>query len=280
MGYASKAGRAKTSATNPQAHAICDRCGFRYNHVNLRWQFDWRGTSLQNIKMLVCDPCYDEPQQQLRAIVVPADPVPIMNPRLQDFVTAETDYITAQSPTTYDAMTGIPVPNGDNLITEDGINITAQAVGPPLGLAPGAVMALNGTVHFDIEIPVSQVYSTGTNVITVVCSAAHGLSTNDQVSIYGTSNNQIMGFFSVNVTSPTEFTYEIVPFISAGIYVTDTTRVATCSVGLPFSYIKIPIVDIIKSQNAPTPYFFTNDSGQPIFFTNNAGDVLLWSFTS
>lgn len=279
MGYASKAGRAKTSATNPQAHAICDRCGFRYNQVNLRWQFDWRGTSLQNIKMLVCDPCYDEPQQQLRAIVVPADPVPIMNPRLQDFVNAETNYITAQTPTTYDAMTGIPVPNGDNLTTEDGINITMQPVGPPLGLAPGAVMPLNGTVHFDIEISVSQIYSTGTNVITVVCSVAHGLSTNDQVSIYGTSNNQIMGFFSVTVTSSTEFTYEIIPFISAGIYLTDTTRVATCLVGLPFGYVKIPIVDIIKAQNAPTPYFFVNNSNQPIFFTNNAGNVLLWSFT-
>lgn len=279
MGYASQAGRAKTSATNPQAHAICDRCGFRYNHVNLRWQFDWRGTSLQNIKLLVCGPCYDEPQEQLRAIVVPADPVPIMNPRLQDFVAAETNYITAQTPTTYDAMTGIPVPNGDNLETQDGINITSQPVGPPLGLAPGAVMPLNGTVHFDIEIPVSQIYSTGTNVITVVCSAAHGLSTNDQVSIYGTSNNQIMGFFSVTVTSPTEFTYEIVPLISAGIYETDTTRVATCSVGLPFGYIKIPIVDIIKYQSAPTPYFFVNNSNQPIYFTNNAGNTLLWSFT-
>lgn len=279
MGYASKQGRAKVSATNPQAAAICDRCGFVYNHVNLRWQFDWRGTSLQNIKMLVCDPCYDEPQQQLRAIVVPADPVPIMNPRLQDFVNAETNYITAQTPTTYDAMTGIPVPNGDNLTTEDGVNITMQPVGPPLGLAPGAVMPLNGTVHFDIEIPVSTITSTGTNVVTVTCSAAHGLSTNDQVSVYGTSSNQIMGFFSVTVVSTTEFSYEIIPFISAGSYVTGTTRVATCLVGLPFGYVKIPIVDIIKSQSASTPYFFVNNSNQPIYFTNNAGNTLLWSFT-
>ena len=91
MGYASLAGRAKTSATNPQAHAICDRCGFRYNLVSLRWQYDWRGTSLQNLRLLVCNRCYDEPQEQLRAIVVPADPVPVQNPRLQDFVTAETN---------------------------------------------------------------------------------------------------------------------------------------------------------------------------------------------
>ena len=82
MGYASRAGRARTSATNPQAHAICDRCGFRYNHVDLRWQFDWRGATMQNTRMLVCDTCYDQPQAQLRAIIVPADPVPIQNPRV------------------------------------------------------------------------------------------------------------------------------------------------------------------------------------------------------
>ncbi len=42
MCYASRSGRASTNASNPQAHAICDRCGFRYNHVNLKWQYDWR----------------------------------------------------------------------------------------------------------------------------------------------------------------------------------------------------------------------------------------------
>jgi len=91
MGYASQAGRARTNARNPQAHAICDRCGFRYNWVDLKWQYDWRGASLQNLKFLVCDTCYDVPQEQLRAIVVPADPTPIMNARVQDFAVAETN---------------------------------------------------------------------------------------------------------------------------------------------------------------------------------------------
>ena len=90
MGYASKSGRAHTNPSNPQAFAICDRCNFTYNHVNLRWQFDWRGTSLQNIRLLVCDTCYDTPQDQLRAIVVPADPVPIQNPRTFNYAVAET----------------------------------------------------------------------------------------------------------------------------------------------------------------------------------------------
>jgi hypothetical protein len=89
MGYASQAGRARTSARSPRAHAICDRCGFRYNHDRLKWQFEWRGPSLMNIRILVCNRCLDRPQEQLRAIVIPADPVPIQNPRTEPFVDDE-----------------------------------------------------------------------------------------------------------------------------------------------------------------------------------------------
>jgi hypothetical protein len=42
---------------------------------------DWRGATLQNIQLMVCERCYDVPQQQLRAITLPADPVPVRNPR-------------------------------------------------------------------------------------------------------------------------------------------------------------------------------------------------------
>jgi len=134
MGYASRSGRARTSARNPQAHAICDRCGFRYNHVSLRWQYDWRGASLQNLKFLVCSTCYDAPQEQLRAIVVPADPVPIQNPRTQDFVTAEQNTRTTQG-TTYDPVTGIANPTGDTRITQnDKTRVTQQTGEPPNGL--------------------------------------------------------------------------------------------------------------------------------------------------
>lgn len=135
MGWASRSGRASTNASNPQAHAICDRCGFRYNHINLKWQFDWRGTSLQNIRMLVCNTCYDEPQEQLRAIIVPADPVPILNPRLQDFATAETNTRATSGQNTVDPVTGIPVINGDTRITQnDKVRVTQQTGEAPFGL--------------------------------------------------------------------------------------------------------------------------------------------------
>jgi len=133
MAYASQAGRARTSARSPQAHAICDRCGFRYNHVDLRWQFDWAGASLINKRLLVCNPCNDTPQQQLRAIVVPADPMPIMNPRVQNFVTAETSTRYTSGQNTVDPVTGIPVIGGNVRVTQTDEDRVLQQTGEPPG---------------------------------------------------------------------------------------------------------------------------------------------------
>ena len=77
MAYASKVGRARVDPSSPRALAVCQRCGIWHNHINLSWQFDYRGTRLQNLRLLVCPTCLDRPQPQLRAIVLPADPLPI-----------------------------------------------------------------------------------------------------------------------------------------------------------------------------------------------------------
>ena len=154
-------GRARVSARNPQAFGICDRCGFLYNHDRLKWQFDWRGASLMNTRVLVCDNCLDVPQTQLRAIVVPADPTPIQNPRVQDYVTAETDYRITQG-NTVDPVTNIPVPGGDTRITEDNNTRVIQQTGePPNGLnklpgtdwnAPGFPWGV-GVPYNNISVP-------------------------------------------------------------------------------------------------------------------------------
>lgn len=89
MSQYSQYGRAVSDPNRPRAHAICDRCGFRYNHDQLKWQYDWRGTKMQNLRWLVCDTCYDQPQQNgQRTILIPADPVPIMNARPEQYVPA------------------------------------------------------------------------------------------------------------------------------------------------------------------------------------------------
>jgi len=214
MAYASRSGRARTSATNPQAHAICDRCGARYNFVDLGWQFDWRGPTVQNLRILVCRSCTDRPQEQLRAIALPADPTPIINARPQDFVGASTDYRATSRPTLYDPVTGIPIPSTDLRVTQNCENRITVPYGNPTGLDRNAVMPLNGTAHYGIVLPVLSVFAQGT-IVTVTCSAVHNLHTGDQVSVdgFGAGN----GFFSVNVLTATVFTYETIGNVAAQI---------------------------------------------------------------
>jgi hypothetical protein len=141
MAYASIAGKARTSAKNPQAHAICDRCGGRYNHVDLQFQYDWAGATVQNKRILVCRSCLDVMQPQLRAITLPGDPPPIINARPENYVTAETNYRVTSTPDTISAKTGIPVPGGDFRITENDNNRVTQQT----GFADGSLNELPGT---------------------------------------------------------------------------------------------------------------------------------------
>ena len=134
MAYASRQGRARISPSSPRAAAVCDRCGFVYSHHTLRWQYDFAGAGLINKRLLVCNPCYDKPNAQLRAIVIPADPVPIQNPRVQDFVTAESNTRVTSGQNTIDPVTGIPVPGGNTRITQnDSFRVTQQTGEPPGG---------------------------------------------------------------------------------------------------------------------------------------------------
>lgn len=81
--------RAETDATNPRAWARCDRCGFILNLYKLSWQFDWAGTQLINKRILVCETCLDEPQRQLGTIILPPDPMPVMNARPEQYAIDE-----------------------------------------------------------------------------------------------------------------------------------------------------------------------------------------------
>ena len=75
-------GRSTVNPAAPEPCAICDRCGFKYNHSDLVWQFDWRGNQLTNLKILVCrDRCLDIPFEFNRPVILPPDPVPIDDPR-------------------------------------------------------------------------------------------------------------------------------------------------------------------------------------------------------
>src|ERR1700676_5525674 len=171
MAYASISGRASTSARKTQAHAICDRCGGRLNHIDLLPQFEWRGAVLQDIRLLVCKRCLDVPQENGRAITLPADPTPIMNARVQDFDAASIDYRALSAPTVYDPVTGIPIPGTTLRVTQDCENRVRQPYGIPVGLNQNAVMPFNGATLTPYGVPLSilSVIGNGSATVVVTC---------------------------------------------------------------------------------------------------------------
>lgn len=142
MAYASISGRARTSSKSPSAHAICDRCGGRFNHVDLSFQYDWAGATMIKKNLLVCRSCLDRPQQQLRSIVLPGDPTPIMNPRPENYARAATDVRVTSDMDTINRKTGIAVPpDGGIRATEDG----GTRVNQQTGFANGSLNQRPGT---------------------------------------------------------------------------------------------------------------------------------------
>lgn len=85
MAYASRAGRAIANTRTPQAFAVCDRCGLWWNRVKLKWQYQYAGNQLTNLRLLVCRECLDIPQPQLKTRNIPPDPIPIRDPRVENF---------------------------------------------------------------------------------------------------------------------------------------------------------------------------------------------------
>jgi hypothetical protein len=239
-------GRAQVNPTAPRAFGRCDRCGFIYNHGDLRFQFDYRGPRLTNLRFLVCETCYDTPQPQLKPIMVTQDPLPVINMRPEDYNYANQSWLFGENPTTTDPSTGIPIPQGNDLVTEIGVQLEIQPTGRPGGLDADAVMPLYNTTAYNVVIPVLSISANGTMTVTVTCSDLHGLSTNSQVSVEGVANRLAAGLYSVTVLSATVFTYQTYSNITSGGLLTPTTRVATALVGLPPNDTQIPLTGAVN----------------------------------
>lgn len=245
MAYASRSGRARTSPNSPSAFGVCARCSMWYNRSALRNQVEWRGSALLPLYIFVCNDCWDTPQSQLRAIVIPADPVPVRFPLTEPFLYDEST-TTSTSPSTVDPHTGIPVPSSTGVTTVGGNPVGPSPFGRPVGLEQAAIMPLQ-TVQtnvevFDVVIPVTSMIASG-DTVAVTCPAPHGLSTDGQVSVLGTSAPAANGFFSVVVTTATAFTYRVYPAsVPSGSILTSGVRVVTTLVGLPLEYTTIPQV--------------------------------------
>lgn len=78
-------GRASVSTRNPEAFAVCDRGGEWTNRTKLYKQMYYAGANLVWSGLLVCQRCLDLPNEQLRTIILPPDPVGIINARTENF---------------------------------------------------------------------------------------------------------------------------------------------------------------------------------------------------
>ena len=134
MAYASQTGRARVSTTAPEAHGICGRCQFRYLWKDLQVQYEWRGATLMPLGNLrFCYRCIDVPQEQLRSIILPQDPVPVVPAQPELYSSDSLDYL-GTGPPTISPRTGLPIPSQDVLGGATVDDIIPQPLGPGCNL--------------------------------------------------------------------------------------------------------------------------------------------------
>lgn len=113
-------GRASVNPDYPQAQGTCDRCGIHYLLKNLIPQSQWAGINLIDQRIFVCETCLDVPQDQLRAIILPPDPVPVKNPR-PDHLAYYNNTLLAEEGR---------IQGGNLIVEEDGNFIITETVSP------------------------------------------------------------------------------------------------------------------------------------------------------
>jgi hypothetical protein len=89
-------GKARVNPNSPDAFGECDLCGRLWNLIDLQWNYQWGGNKLYNTRSLRCRECLDVPQEQLRTIILPPDPMPVLNARITNFAYEEQTPIIMQ----------------------------------------------------------------------------------------------------------------------------------------------------------------------------------------
>jgi hypothetical protein len=284
MAYASRSGRARVSSSNPEAFGVCQRCGFWYQRRVLRNQMAWRGATLLPTWVFVCERCNDTPQEQDRAFIPPADPVPIQLALPEDFSVANSVMGLAASGAT-DPTTGLPVSPTTGMQTTDGILMAPTPTGRPPGYdalvnqpvatndvvtfmattdqagmqttdgvnmateqdgAPGAP----GDLGLPTGTPVSLVslMADGSPLVRATCNGPHGLTLNSQIFVRGAGNPLADGAFSVIPITATVFTYGTYSPIPVGPLLEPLTLIVVTQIGLPRDFPALPQTGLPAAQ--------------------------------
>lgn len=162
MGFADIHGKAKVDPRMPQGFGVCDYGGEWRNLRDLKKQMEWTGSKLTWTGELVCDEHIDKPQAQLKAIRLPPDPLPLVNPRPEQFTTIDmplgfTQYVMWADglPLNFAVVlttgTGQPIltDTGQEILIEighDGIALLAQLTQMTGIPVPGDISVYSGTI--------------------------------------------------------------------------------------------------------------------------------------
>ncbi len=109
MAYLNARANVKVDPQNPRGYGECDYCGHFYNLETLEYQTEWMGAAIKRTGFRQCPECLDKPQEQLRTIVLPPDPIPLKDPRPDKYTDPAPNYphnISCAVPVSY---MGIPV---------------------------------------------------------------------------------------------------------------------------------------------------------------------------
>jgi hypothetical protein len=191
-----------------------------------------------NKRILVCDTCYDEPQEQLRAIVLPADPMPIINPRVEPYAWDEIDRRQVSGYNATSPSTGIPVQQGDTRVTT--LNNTATEdtrVTQQTGEAPYGTNQLPGTdpnaVSYRPILGVGNVSGT----IRLTVSDTSGFITNQRVIVREVEGaTAANGTWVITVVNQTKIDLQDSTF--SGVYTSGGYIINNPS--LPYGFDEIP----------------------------------------
>jgi hypothetical protein len=210
-----------------------------YNHDQLQWQYDWAGASLINKRILVCETCYDTPQNQLRAIVLPADPTPIINPRVEPYAWDEIDRRQLSGYNTTSPSTGIPVVQGDTRVTSlDDLPTEDKRVTQQTGEAPGGLNQKPGTdPNASTYRDITNVTNNGIGIVRITVSTTNGMITGQMVTIRDvTGVPNADGDFTITVANTFQFDLQNTLFTGAytgGGYVINNPS-------LPYGFTEVP----------------------------------------
>jgi len=183
----------------------------------------------------------DKPQAQQRAIVLPADPLPIIQARPEKYAVYETDQRVTSAPPIIDPVTGIPMPQGDVLVTETGDTRVTQEVGRPNGEQLAAAQTQYQKVQYGPTLAAITAIGDGNYTVTVNCSKAHGLTTASTIIASGLLAKAADGTYTVtSVPSATVFTYTTQSTIPASTLWSTSSAIWTANVGFPYGMTQAP----------------------------------------